>query len=503
MNIEQINKSLGWLSPSAARFVEAQIRRIPSVRRKMEAEYNKVLSELEKNLKPYKNELESYPQLPEYGKPKEFILSTIQKLAEKEKNKWQEGFVSGAVYHGDSDFDEFLGSAYKFYLQSNPLHSDVWPGLNKMEAEIVSMTAHILGASHSSHPIVGTITSGGTESILLAMKTYRDKAFKEKGISQPEIVLPVTAHAAFDKAAHYFGIRLIKIPVDKNSRPDLKAYRRAFSANTIAAVGSAPNFPHGTIDPIEEMAYIAKKRKVGFHTDACLGAFILPFARELGTHIPPFHFEVEGVTSISADTHKYGYAPKGTSVVLYRGVELRRYQYFTATDWPGGLYFSPTIAGSRSGGLIAACWAAMLNLGYQGYLNAAARILETTRKIKEAVKEMSNLCLIGDSPFIITFASASNNFDIYQVMDQMARKGWSLNGLHKPSCLHFTVTLRHTIPGVAERFIEDLKQSVDFVLRNPNLEGGLAPVYGLAASLPFRGMVDELLRGYMDVLYRV
>lgn len=503
MDINKISKRLGWLSPAMARTLEKTLRRIPSVRRKMEKEYAAVLTDLEKHLKPYKNKVPSFPTLPEEGLPREEVLTLLRSLAEQEKPRWQKGLVSGAVYHGDPTYDDFLAEAYRIYLQSNPLHADVWPALNKMEAEIVSATAHILGASDTRDAIAGAVTSGGTESILLAMKAYRDKARAERGITHPEVVLPVTAHAAFDKAAHYFGLRLVKIPVDKDSRPDFKAYRNAFSANTIAAVGSAPNFPHGTIDPIEDMARIAKKRGVGFHTDACLGAFVLPFARELGAPVPPFHFEVPGVTSMSADTHKYGYASKGTSVVLYRGEELRHYQYFTATEWPGGLYFSPTIAGSRPGGLIAACWAALMSLGHQGYRRAAAGILETTNILKEGIRQIPELRLIGDALFIVTFESARPDLNIYRVMDAMSRQGWSLNGLHRPACLHFTVTLRHTAPGLARKFLEDLHQAVELVKSQPDDDSGLAPVYGMAASLPFRGMVDDILRGYMDVLYKV
>ncbi|MCS6981867.1 MAG: hypothetical protein NZM65_06680, partial [Flavobacteriales bacterium] len=192
-----------------------------------------------------------------------------------------------------------------------------------------------------------------------------------------------------------------------------------------------------------------------------------------------------------------------TSVVLYRGMELRRYQYFTATDWPGGLYMSPTMAGSRPGGLIAACWAALLSHGQEGYREAARRIWHTTQQIAEAVRSMDDLRLIGDSVCIITFGSRRPELDIYRVMDAMARRGWSLNGLHRPPCLHLTVTLRHTLPGVAETFILHLRESVEEVKKSPAGADGMAPVYGLAASLPFRGMVDDILRGYLDVTYKV
>jgi len=331
------------------------------------------------------------------------------------------------------------------------------------------------------------------------MKTYRDWARDRKGITRPEIVLPVTAHPAFDKAAHYFGLRAIRVPVNEDWRADLDAVRRAISRHTIALVGSAPNYPYGTIDPIAEMAALAQERGIGFHTDACLGGFVLPWAEQLGYPVPPFDFRVPGVTSISVDTHKYGYAAKGTSVVLYRSPELRRYQYFTATDWPGGLYLSPTIAGSRPGGLIAACWAALTSLGEQGYREATRRILETAARLRAAVEAQPELRVLGDPLWVIAFTS--DEVDIYRVLDAMTARGWSLNGLHLPPAVHIAVTLRHTQPGVAERFAEDLSAAIAEVKAHPQAEGGMAPIYGMAGSIPFRGMVDDLLRRYLDLLY--
>jgi glutamate/tyrosine decarboxylase-like PLP-dependent enzyme len=294
---------------------------------------------------------------------------------------------------------------------------------------------------------------------------------------------------------------MVKVPLKDDLTVDIEKYRAAFTENTVVAIGSAPSFPHGLIDPIEELSEIARSKGVGFHTDGCLGGFILPWAAKLGYNVPKFDFTLPGVTSMSADTHKYGYAAKGTSVVLYRTEELRHYQYFTMADWPGGLYFSPTFAGSRAGALSAACWATMLSMGEDGYLRATKAILETASKIKQGIKEIDGIRLIGDPLFVIAFDSA--NLDVYRVLDQMAQKHWSINGLHKPSCLHIAITLRHTMPGVAERFIADLKESVEFVKTNPVSEGGMAPVYGMASSIPFRGMVSDLLKRYMDVLYKV
>jgi glutamate/tyrosine decarboxylase-like PLP-dependent enzyme len=203
---------------------------------------------------------------------------------------------------------------------------------------------------------------------------------------------------------------------------------------------------------------------------------------------------------MSADTHKYGYAAKGTSVVLYRGRDLLHHQYYTATDWPGGLYFSPTFAGSRPGALSAACWAALTAIGEQGYLDATKKILETTAAIKAGIRQIPELRVLGDPLFVVAFASDS--LDIYKLLDFMSRKKWSLNGLHKPTCVHLCVTLRHTQPGVAERFLADLREAVAFVKAHPEEKGTMAPVYGMAATLPLRGLVSDMLKKYLDLIFK-
>jgi glutamate/tyrosine decarboxylase-like PLP-dependent enzyme len=348
--------------------------------------------------------------------------------------------------------------------------------------------------------VCGTVSSGGTESIMLAMKTYRDWARETKGITQPEMVVPITAHAAFDKASQYFNIKTVHIPVDESFRADVNAARKVVNRNTVVIVGSAPSFPHGAIDPIEALSELAREHGIGFHTDACLGGFVLPWTEKLGYPVPKFDFRLPGVTSMSADTHKYGYAAKGTSVVLYRGEELRHFQYYTSTEWPGGLYFSPTFAGSRPGALSAACWAALTSIGVDGYTAATKKILETAAVIKRGVNEIPELHVLGDPLFVVSFASETVN--IYKVLDYMSHKQWSLNGLHKPTCIHLCVTLRHTQPGVAERFLADLREAVEHVKAHPEEKGSMAPVYGMAATLPLRGMVSDLLKKYLDVIFK-
>jgi sphinganine-1-phosphate aldolase len=335
---------------------------------------------------------------------------------------------------------------------------------------------------------------------LLAVKAYRDWAGDQKKIKKPEMIIPTTAHAAFDKAAQYFNIRCIRIPVDKDYRADVKGTEKAITKNTIVLAGSAPSFPHGIIDPIQELSELARQKGIGFHTDACLGGFVLPWAVQLGYAVPAFDFRLPGVTSLSADTHKYGYASKGTSVILYRGLELRRYQYYKATDWPGGLYCSPTFAGSRPGALTAACWAAMVSMGAKGYLEATRKILETAAFIKAGIQRIPELSILGDPLWVIAFGS--EKLDIYRVMEVMSQRKWALNPLHKPPAVHLCVTLRHTGEAVAERFIDDLNSAVGYVKENPDARGGMAPVYGMAARLPLRGVVGDILERYMDLLYK-
>ncbi|HEY1277032.1 MAG TPA: aspartate aminotransferase family protein [Thermoleophilaceae bacterium] len=453
------------------------------------------LASIENGLKPYRGRYPTFERLPERGRGRDEVLRELEEMAREEAPRWEKGFASGAVYHGDREHVDFLSRVYAIHSQSNPLHVDLWPSATKFEAEIVAMTGAML-----RHPEpVGTVTSGGTESILLAMKAYRDRS----GLRDAQIVAPDSAHAAFDKAASVFGMELVKVPVADDLRADVAAMEAALTDRTVVVVGSSPGFPHGLVDPIEELSELARSRGIGFHSDACLGGFVLPFAERLGHDVPPFDFRLPGVTSMSCDTHKFGYAAKGTSVVLYRDADLRHHQYFTVTDWPGGLYMSPTFAGSRPGALSAACWAAMVTIGEEGYLEAARRIVETASRIKDGIGAIDGLRVLGDPLFNVAFASADERLDIYRVMDAMSKRGWSLNGLHRPPCLHICTTLRHTQPGVADRLLADLGESVAEVRGNPESEGGMAPVYGMAGSLPDRSVVAGFLRGFMDMWYRV
>ncbi|MBU6154033.1 MAG: aminotransferase class V-fold PLP-dependent enzyme [Bdellovibrionales bacterium] len=495
----------GWilkiLPEFLVRWAEERLKLQPKFQTMIAQEDLKVAALLESSLKPYHSRFKRHEALPEEGIPRENILSEVKTMCELERPRWEKGFVSGGIYHGDREHIDFLNQVYSLQSQSNPLHSDLFPSATKFEAEIVSMVAGFSGKGECAPDVCGTVTSGGTESILLAMKVYRDRARRIRGIKKPEIVLATTAHAAFDKASDYFGIKLIKVPVNQDFVLDPKEVRRRLGRRTIAIIGSAPAFPHGTIDPIEDLAQIAEEHGVGFHTDACLGGFVLPFAERAGLPIPKVDFRVRGVTSMSIDTHKYGFAAKGSSVVLYRNSELRREQYFTATEWPGGLYFSPTLMGSRPGALSAACWASLLSTGAVGYRDSARRLIEAGDFLKREMGKISGIRILGDPLWII--AIDSPEFDVYELMDRMSERGWSLNGLHHPPCIHIALTLRHLESGVLGRFIDDLKWSVTEVRKHVKKGGGMAPVYGMASSLPFRGLVGDLLKKTLDAIYKV
>ncbi|OBZ70801.1 Sphingosine-1-phosphate lyase [Grifola frondosa] len=413
---------------------------------------------------------------------------------------WHEGKISGAVYHGGEDLQRLIVSAFERYSVSNPLHPDVFPAVRKMEAEIVSMCLKMYNNPNGA----GVTTSGGTESIIMAVKTYRDWARATKGITEPEIVVPISAHAAFDKGAAYLKIKVHTIPVDPVTRQvDVKRVSRAINANTIMIVGSAVNFPDGCQDDIVALGKLASKHKVGLHVDCCLGSFIMPFLEEAGFPVEPFDFRVEGVTSISCDTHKYGFAPKGNSVIMYRDAELRRFQYYVNPNWVGGVYASPSIAGSRPGALIAGTWAALQYMGHSGYLESCRTIVSAAKTIAHRIKtEIPELRVLGQPPAsVVAFASQHADLNVHEVGDAMSKKGWHLNAITNPAALHIAVT-RLTVPMV-DNLIADLKDAVRVAKLAPSGKGTMVTLYGLGQSSPVGStLVGHVAAAFLDTLYK-
>ncbi|UYV61044.1 SGPL1, partial [Cordylochernes scorpioides] len=312
------------------------------------------------------------------------------------------------------------------------------------------------------------VTSGGTESIFMACKAFRDYAYHVKGITKPEMVIPVSAHAAFDKAGQLLKIRVRHAPMVKATmQADLQAMRRAINKNTVMLVGSCPQFPHGIMDSISDIAKLGERYDIPVHVDSCLGGLLLPFMAEAGHPIPPFDFTLPGVTSISCDTHKYGFTPKGTSVVVYRDVKYRHYQFSVQPDWPGGIYCTPTLAGSRAGGTIAATWATLLYMGRQGYLESCRKIIASTRILVKGLRKIEGLIVYGD-PQLSVVALGSNHFDIYRLCDALSAKGWNINMIQKPKGFHICVTLQHTAPGVIDDLLRDMRDCTAEIMKHPS-----------------------------------
>ncbi|RLN36692.1 hypothetical protein BBJ28_00014216 [Nothophytophthora sp. Chile5] len=479
------------------------LKQLPFVSARMASEMKKIEGEVEHSLKgddPLAAKMHKLHALPAKGMADNKLVALMTDLAGDSDDKWRDGLVSGAVYHGEKDHLELLNRAYALFSVSNPLHVDLWPAVNKFEAEVIAMTAGLVNGGHSE--VCGTLSSGGTESIFLATKTHREYFRHKHGITKPEIVACVTAHAAIDKACEILGIKLIKVPMDpKTLKVDLAAVRWSISANTIMLYSSAPNFPHGMIDDIEALSKLAVQNDVGLHVDCCLGGFVLPFARELRPELPVFDFALPGVTSMSCDTHKYGYAAKGTSVVLYKNADIRRFQYFSYPDWTGGLYATPTLAGSRPGALSAAAWASMVRLGHEGFLEKTKGILETVDEIKAGIQRIDGIHMLGDPKVMVVSFAGDKGVNALKVSDAMAKHGWSLSPLQHPTSVHLCVTVRHI--GKAKKFLSALEDAVLEVKQDPNPspEGGSA-IYGMASSLP-AGPVDDILRIYTDITLKV
>ncbi len=447
---------------------------------------------------PYRKRFRTYHRLDARGRDRRSILDELATMAQEEDRIGDEGRVSGSIYHGGHDHYAFLTEAFRLFAHSNVLQRDMYPSATKLEAEIVAMTASML---HGDPAVCGVVTFGGTESLINPMLVYRDRGRKEKRITSPNVIVPVTAHVALEKAAHLLDIELIRAPLRDDWRADVDWIRSRVDENTVALVGSAPNYAHGMIDPIEELGALALEHDLGLHVDACLGGFILPWGEKLGLPIPRFDFRVPGVTSISADTHKYGYALKGTSVLLYRNSDLRKYQYFNYPDWPGGIYLSPGLSGSRSGGLVAATWAAMVSLGEQGYLDIARGIFDTAARIRDGIRTIPELEVIGEPTFLVAFKSPGLN--VYHVNDALIAKGWRLNALQLPPALHFCVTRPNTAPGVADAFVADLREAVEYAKHPPAAEPKSGALYGLGGTPEGNEVLDVLFAAALDAMYEV
>jgi sphinganine-1-phosphate aldolase len=438
-------------------------------------------------------------------------VSTIQSqlaLARGVQQEYDDDKAMGGIYHGEKDAHGLeLGGvqaeAMKLFSSTNALYPGVFPGIRKFESEIIAMVVDMMGGAEcwsGAENACGIFTSGGTESVLMAALAHREYYRDNKGITEPEIIACTSAHAAIDKACHYFGIRLIHVEPNPNTMAaSVDIIRREINANTIMVYTSAPSFPHGVIDPIVDIAAMAHSYGIGCHVDNCLGGFLYSSLYRQGLVTTPFDLRVKGVTSISVDAHKYGYAPKGGSCVVYSNPEIRRSGYTTVTDWSGGLYCTHAMGGSRGGHIMAATWATMINMGKGGY-DREARIVHTTfQKVLNGVKAMKGIQIMGN-PSLSIVAFTSDEFDIYKVADVMKHIGqWEMARMQRPPCVHICVNVRTA--SIVDQWLLDLEKAVE-MCRGTEAQGidGMAGIYGQAGIVPDRSVVSEILKGYLDTL---
>lgn len=394
-------------------------------------------------------------QLPKTGVPRRQVMDQMRERKQRDAD-WRGGRTWSLVYPAGEEVDAMLKQANDLYLYENALNPFRFPSLREMEIDVVEMTAGLL---HAGDDAGGAMTSGGTESILLAVLSARERAKAERGVERPNMVVPFSAHPAFAKAAKVLGIELRQVPLDADHRASVSEAEARIDDQTALVAGSAPNYPFGTVDPIPELSALAAARSISFHTDACLGGFLLPFYERLAEPVPPFDFRVPGVTTLSADVHKYGYCTKGASVILHRDAEhLKKYQLFFFDQWPGGIYASFAMAGARPAAPIAAAWAILNHLGEDGYVAQATRIRDTTQQLRAGIEAIPGLRVWGE-PVMSVFSFGSDTHDIMAVGDVMDEKGWHLDRQHGPDALHLMISPEHD--RVADEFLADLRKAVE------------------------------------------
>lgn len=399
-------------------------------------------------------------KIPARGMNRDEVTAALAKAREADTD-FRTGRVFGFAYDAGPEVERVSKEAYAAFLSENALDPRVYPSLRRFELDVVGMCKEHLRAGPE---VVGTFTSGGTESILLAVKAARDYwRTKKPELREPEMVLPITAHAAFHKAAHYFDVKIVPVTVDPNTyRADMDAVRAAIGPNTILLVGSAPGFAHGVIDPIQALGQLALEHDLLFHVDACIGGFLLPYVKRLGRDVPDFDFSVPGVSSISMDLHKYAYCAKGASVVLMRDKELRQHQIFSCAEWTGYSMVNTTVQSTKSGGPMAGAWATMHHIGDEGYLSLSKRAMEATDRFVAGIEAIEGLRIMG-TPVMSLFAFTSDTVDIFHLADEMKLRGWLVGpqlayGPCKES-IHLTIGPTHG--ETVDAFLADLRASVD------------------------------------------
>lgn len=380
----------------------------------------------------------------------------MQEMKSRGENdaKWRDGKTAVYVFNAGEDVLQVQKEAYTLYMSENGLGPMAFPSLKKMEEEVVGMGLSIL---HGPESAAGNITSGGTDSITMAILSARDFARDRKGInSSANIVIPWSAHPAFSKASRLMDLEVRRVATGPDLLADVEAMAREIDKNTILIAGSAPSFPYGLIDPISKLGELAQEKDVWLHVDACVGGYIAPFVRMNGVDIPPFDFEVPGVSSMSADLHKYGYCAKGASTVFYRDENLQKYMIFDHDDWPGGRMITPTLAGTRPGGAISSAWAVMNYLGVEGYRKKHKMVTDARESIQKGIESLG-FNVLGD-PKLCIIAFNHPELDTFALYKQMYNRGWITSLTTEPQALHLMMSPFHV--QVTSNYLSDLEDAV-------------------------------------------
>ena len=411
--------------------------------------------------------------LPPTGLSREAVRAALAAYRQRDV-PWREGRIYAGVYDPGPDVAAVVTEAYTGYLSENALYPNYFPSLLQLENDVVRTVADLLqGDEH----VAGNCTSGGTESILLAVKTARDAArARHPEITAPEMIVAQTAHPAFHKAGHYLGVKVIVTPFDTATlRADPAAMRAAITPNTILLVASAPCYSYGVIDPVEEIAALAAEHRLLCHVDACVGGIQLSIMRRSGATLAPFDFSVPGVSTISVDMHKYGYAAKNVSTLLYRSRDLRRFALYANAQTTGYVVLNPTVLSSKSGGPIAGAWAALNYLGEEGYRKIVGEVMATTRRMMAGIQALPDLRILGQ-PDMSMFAVASDTLNVFALDDAIARRGWSLQPQFSaggvPATLHIAVNRSNV--GHEDAFLAALADACAEVKAQPDAVGDVA-----------------------------
>ena len=436
--------------------------------------------------------------MPKKGMTREELVERLYSY-KSEDAQWHDGHMFGLAYMADPEVEEAARAAYNAFMFENGLSPLAFPSLLRMETEFISMVTTLLGGDEET---VGAMTSGGTESILMAVKAAREWSKKERPTpGTPELLAPITIHPAFNKAAHYLGLKIVQTPVRDDYRADVQAMEDAITENTVFIAGTAVTYPHGMVDPLEEIGALAKKHNLWMHVDACLGGYQLAFLRKAGYPIPPFDFSIPEIHSLSIDIHKYGYISKGASTVCYRNSDLRAMQYFVYTDWPGGVYATPSLSGGRPGGSIAAAWGIFHYLGEEGFVKLAVRSRKATEALMAGIEEIPGLYVLG-KPDATVFAFGSDELNVFELAAQMKQAGWHTDAQHLPPSLHMTISPIHD--QIVEPFLKDLRRLAGQVSKvKPEEISQDAAMYGMMGNLPDRQAAKEFALGYLNDLYKL